>query len=168
MKNKKSTILGTILFYGVILVIWQTIYILGTQVFKIWKTYSFPNIKDIVIRFGELISDGSIQRAIIYSLGRGIIGYLLACVIGCFFGMLILRYKTLGKYLKPLLMGIQTLPSVCWVPFAILWFGLGNDAIVFVVVMGSALGIALSVESSIRNIKPLYLIGSRNYGSKRI
>ncbi|MFQ9515132.1 MAG: ABC transporter permease [Eubacterium sp.] len=166
MKNKKSTVLGTVLFYAGVLIIWQIIYSLGTQVFEIWKSYSFPNIKSILIRFGELVSDGSIQLAIAYSVGRGIIGYLIACVLGCFLGMVILEYKTLGKYLKPLLMGIQTLPSICWVPFAILWFGLGNDAIIFVVVMGSALSIALSVESSIRNIDPLYLSVAGIMGAK--
>ena len=168
MKKNKSSVLGTILFYGSLLVIWQVIYVLGTQVFEIWKSYSFPNIKSILIRFGELVSDGSLQMAVIFSVGRGIIGYLIACVLGCFIGMMILEYETLRKYLKPLLMGIQTLPSICWVPFAILWFGLGNDSIIFVVVMGSMLSIALSVESSIRNIDPLYLSVAHIMGAKGI
>lgn len=168
MKNKKSTVFGTILFYVSILVIWQVIYVLGTQVFEIWKSYSFPNVKSIIERLGELLSDGSIQMAIAASVGRGIVGYLLACLLGCFIGMLILEYETLRKYLKPLLMGIQTLPSICWVPFAILWFGLGNDSIIFVVVMGSALSIALSVESSIRNIDPLYMSVAQIMGAKGI
>lgn len=167
-KKNKSNILGTILFYAVVLVIWQLVYYLGTQVFELWKPYAFPNIKEIIICLGELIANGSIQNAIIASLGRGVFGYLLACIFGCVMGGLLIKYKVLRTYLKPMLMGIQTLPSVCWVPFAILWFGLGDDAIIFVVVMGSAFSIALSVESSIRNIDPLYMAVAGIMGAKGI
>lgn len=165
-KNKKTSILGMICFYGGLLLIWQIVFVLGTQVFEFWKPYAFPNIKDIFVRLGELLANGSIQMAVASSLGRGIVGYLLACVIGCLIGMLIIRHESLGKYLKPMLMGVQTLPSICWVPFAILWFGLGDDAIIFVVVMGSCLSIALSVESSIRNIDPLYMAVAGIMGAK--
>lgn len=168
MKNKKRTILGTIIFYVGLLAIWQIVYVLGTQVLEVWKEYSFPNIKGIVIRFGELISDGSIQMAVVSSIARGLFGYLLACVLGCLVGMLMIKSETIRKYLKPLIMGIQTLPSICWVPFAILWFGLGNDAIIFVVVMGSSLSIALSVESAIRNIEPIYMAVASIMGAKGI
>lgn len=166
MKNKKKKILGTIIFYVALIAVWQLVYILGTQVFEIWKEYSFPNIKDIGIRFVELVTDGSLQMAIISSMGRGLFGYLLACVIGSVVGLIMIKSESFRRYLKPLIMGVQTLPSVCWVPFAILWFGLGNDAIIFVVVMGSALSIALSVESSIRNIEPLYMAVASIMGAK--
>ena len=168
MKNKKRKIIGTIIFYIALIVIWQIVYILGTQVFDIWKEYSFPNVKGILVRFGELISDGSLQKAILYSVGRGLFGYVLACVIGCVIGLIMIKSENFRRYLRPLITGIQTLPSVCWVPFAILWFGLGNDAIIFVVVMGSALSIALSVESSIRNIEPLYISAASIMGAKGV
>lgn len=166
MKTNKIKILGIIIFYVVLIAIWQIVYILGTQVFDVWKEYSFPNVKGIIIRFGELVVDGSIQAAILSSVGRGVFGYILACIIGCLIGFIMIKCESFRKYLRPLITGIQTLPSVCWVPFAILWFGLGNDAIIFVVVMGSALSIALSVESSIRNIEPLYLAAASIMGAK--
>lgn len=165
MKSNKK-FFGTIVFYVALLAVWQIVYLLGTQVFGAWKEYSFPNIKRIIVRFGELLSDGSIQMAVVSSLSRGIIGYLLACVIGCLIGALMIRSELVRTYLKPLITGIQTLPSVCWVPFAILWFGLGNDAIIFVVIMGSTLSIALSVESSIRNIEPIYMSVASIMGAK--
>lgn len=167
-RNNFKSVIGTIVFYIGVLVLWQIVYVLGTQVFKVWKTYSFPNVKGIVERFVDLVSDGSLQNAVISSLGRGIFGYLMACVIGCLLGTLLIKFAELRKYLKPLLMGIQTLPSVCWVPFAILWFGLGDDAIIFVVIMGSAFSVALSVESSIRNIEPLYMSVAGIMGAKGI
>lgn len=167
-KKQKQTFLGTILFYAGVLFIWQAAFLLGTEVFGVWKHYSFPNIKDIAIKFWDMISDGSILTALFASLGRGIVGYLISCAIGCIIGALIIRYQRLNTYLKPMLMGIQTLPSICWVPFAILWFGLGNDAIIFVIVMGSSLSIALSVDSSIRGIDKIYVAAARTMGASGV
>ena len=81
-------------------------------------------------------------------------------------GALIIRFSYLERNLKPLILGIQTLPSICWVPFAILWFGLTESAIVFVIVMGSAFGIALSIESGIKNIPPIYIKAAQTMGVK--
>ncbi len=87
---------------------------------------------------------------------RGIAGYAVAVVLGIVLGLLINHFKYLQKNLKPLVLGVQTLPSVCWVPFSILWFGLSTQAILFVVVMGSAFSIAISVDNAIKNVQPIY------------
>lgn len=62
-------------------------------------------------------------------------------------------------------MGIQTLPSICWVPFSILWFGLTQTAIIFVVIMGSAFSMAIAVDNAILNVPPIYKSSPHN-GSK--
>ncbi len=81
---------------------------------------------------------------------------MIAVIIGVILGLLINRSRYLQKNLKPLVLGIQTLPSVCWVPFSILWFGLSTQAILFVVVMGAAFSIAISVDNAIKNVQPIY------------
>lgn len=81
--------------------------------------------------------------------------------------MLITYVKYLNRNLKPLLMGIQTLPSICWVPFAILWFGLAEKAIIFVVVMGSVFSVSLAIENSIRNIPVIYTKVAKTMGAGR-
>lgn len=166
--EKKQTILGTVLFFCGLLVLWQIVYWLGTEVLEVWESYTFPNIAGIIERFIELWKDGTIIESIGYSLGRGVIGYVISCIIGCIIGALILNIQFLNVYLKPILMGIQTLPSICWVPFAILWFGLGESSILFVIIMGSTLSIALSVESSVRNVEKIYVQAARTMGAKGI
>jgi NitT/TauT family transport system permease protein len=54
-------------------------------------------------------------------------------------------------------MGFQGLPSVCWLPLSLLWFGLSDAAIIFVVVMGSVLSIAIGTEDAVSGINPLLL-----------
>ena len=155
---------GYLLFYALLIVLWQLIYMLGVSA-SWWKGYAFPHPLGVWESLLSLSRDWNLLRAILYSLGRGIGGFLIACVIGALLGLGLLKIRLLNRYLKPLVMGIQTLPSICWVPFAILWFGLNQQAILFVVVMGSAFGIALAVESGMRNIDPIYVKAARTMGA---
>ena len=66
-----------------------------------------------------------------------------------------------------MLLGLQTLPSVCWVPFSILWFGLSTKAILFVVVMGATFSISISVDNAIKNVPPIYLKAALTMGAKK-
>ena len=95
---------------------------------------------------------------------RVLAGFAISIVIGIILGILIIQSEYLARNLKPLILGIQTLPSICWVPFAILWFGLGESAIIFVVVMGSAFSIAIAVESGVKNVPPIYIRAARTMG----
>lgn len=170
VKKKNSTvkkITGTVIFYVFLLVIWQLVFWLGTEVLDLWKEYSFPNPLGVVKSFKELLAGGTLLIGLGYSLGRGIIGFVISVILGTVFGVLLVVCPKVKDYLKPFLMGVQTLPSVCWVPFAILWFGLDEDAIIFVIVMGSTFSIALAVESAIKNVNPLLIKAARTMGAKR-
>jgi NitT/TauT family transport system permease protein len=94
------------------------------------------------------------------------IGYLLSIVIGSAIGMIMVRFRFIGENVSALLLGLQTLPSICWLPFAILWYGLNESAIIFIVAIGSLFAVALSIESGIRNINPLYIRSARTMGAR--
>lgn len=97
---------------------------------------------------------------------RILIGYSTSVLIGSFIGILIVKFKYLDDNLSPLILGLQTLPSICWLPFAILWFGLGESAITFVIAIGSTFAIAMSIESGIKNVNPLFIRAGRTMGAK--
>lgn len=159
--------MGMIVFLLVLVVVWQGFYWLGVEVLEIYKAYSVPSPFGVAGRFVELCSNGTLLEAVVNSLLRGVTGYLVAVVIGVILGLLINQFQYLQKNLKPLVLGIQTLPSVCWVPFSILWFGLSTQAILFVVVMGSAFGIAISVDNAIKNIVPIYKKAALTMGANK-
>ena len=114
-----------------------------------------------------MCSDGTLLEATGNSLLRGIAGFAIAVVIGVVLGLLIYQFKYLQKNLKPIILGIQTLPSVCWVPFSILWFGLTTQAILFVVIMGSTFSIAIAVDNAIKNILPIYTKAALTMGADK-
>src|SRR5207253_1323995 len=70
----------------------------------------------------------------------------------------------LRRGLRPLVVGLQALPSICWLPLALLWFGLTDAALIFVVTMGSVMAVAISTEDALLGIDPLLLKVSRTHG----
>lgn len=159
--------MGMILFLAILVVLWQGFYWLSVEVFELCKAYSVPSPMGVAERFVELCGDGTLFTATGNSLLRGIGGYVIAIVIGIVLGLLMNHFGYLQKNLKPLVLGVQTLPSVCWVPFSILWFGLSTEAILFVVVMGSAFSIAISVDNAIKNVLPIYSRAALTMGASK-
>ena len=157
--------MSIMVFLILLIVLWQGVYWLGVDILSIWKFYSVPSPIGVAERFVGLIQDGTLGAATLNSLLRGISGYAVAVVIGVILGLLIYHFDYLQKNLKPIVLGVQTLPSVCWVPFSILWFGLSTQAILFVVVMGSTFSIAISVDNAIKNIQPIYIRAARTMGA---
>ncbi|MDP9174196.1 MAG: ABC transporter permease subunit [Planctomycetota bacterium] len=87
---------------------------------------------------------------------RLIAGFIVSLLLGTFLGTTMWRWQMLDDFLGPVFLGVQTLPSVCWVPLSVLVFGFDERAILFVLVMGSAFGIAISMRDGLRTIPPLY------------
>ncbi|MCL5290966.1 MAG: ABC transporter permease [Actinobacteria bacterium] len=112
--------------------------------------------------------DGSFPLAILTSMRRIAEGYGLSLIIGIPLGMLLGRVKILKETVGSIVLGLQALPSICWLPLAVLWFGLSERAIAFVVVMGALLSITIATEDGVRNTPPLLLRAARTLGSNGI
>lgn len=157
-------IIGSILFAVGLIVLWQLLYVAATDWFDWAKPYAVPHPLGVWRSLCSLTMNGTLASAVANSMQRVLIGFGISIVIGIIFGILIIQSEYLARNLKPLILGIQTLPSICWVPFAILWFGLGESAIIFVVVMGAAFSIAIAVENGIKNVPPIYIRAAKTMG----
>lgn len=124
---------------------------------ELWPRYLFPAPADVAASLWRMLVDGRLATATLASVGRLFWGYTLAVAIGLPVGIGIARFKVLSKLMKPLVVSLQALPSICWLPLAILWFGLSETAIIFVVVMGSVLSVAISTEDGVNSIQPQLL-----------
>ena len=102
------------------------------------------------------------------SLVRLAVGFCVSIVFGCALGLAMWRLSWLDEFLGPLFLGLQTLPSVCWAPLAILTFGIGESAILFVLVMGSFFAIAISLRDGLRQIPPIYRRAGHMLGARRL
>lgn len=99
---------------------------------------------------------GPLVEALGVSAVRLAVGFAFSILLGVVLGLLMWRWKPLDDFLGPLFLGMQTLPSVCWVPLAVLLFGLKEKGILFVVVMGSFFAIAIALRDGLKTIPPLY------------
>ena len=160
-KIKFDEFANTVLFLAVFIGIWQLAYLSG-----IWPKVSLPSPLMVVESFYELILDNTLLISIGVTLYRLLIGFTASIVIGVGVGLAMVRFAGFGKTMSSFAVGLQSFPSVAWVPFAILLIGLNDIGILFVVIMSSVFSVMMSAYSGIRNIPPIYLKAARNMGAK--
>src|SRR6266542_2944324 len=107
-----------------------------------WPSYLLPGPGQVVRALAHSFADGEMVYDIGRSLYRLFVGYALSTAVGITLGVMLARVGWLRAALGPLVVGLQALPSICWLPLALLWFGLSEKAILFVVGMGSLLSIS--------------------------
>ena len=112
------------------------------------------------------IADGTLVRAVVTSVLRLAIGYGLALVLGVLLGVALARSKATKQLIGPVVLGLGSVPSICWLPLAILWFGLSEMAIQVVVVLGAMLPIAVATEGAVRHVPPQIVRAARTMGAK--
>ena len=151
----------TILFYILLLALWQLIFKLA-----IWPDFLFPSPKSVVDTFRLGLADGSLLIGISTSMLRVAKGYLIAFSIGLPIGVLIARINIVKNTVGTLISGLQPLPSICWLPLAVLWIGLNEKAIIFIVLIGATFSIATATEAGVRNVPPIFIRAARTMGTK--
>jgi NitT/TauT family transport system permease protein len=131
------------------LAVWEGLARLG-----LWSPHLFPGPVTVAKSLYGLMADGRLGAAVLRSMGRLGRAYLISVGIGLPLGLANARLSFFRNAVKPVVMGLQALPSICWLPLALLWFGLNDSAILFVVVMGSVLSIAIATEDGVNGIDP--------------
>lgn len=144
------------------LAIWEVVYLAG------WKSLIFPAPATTLSDLGTQLSGGQLWQAIETTLGRALGGFAIALVIGTVIGSLVSRIGALRKAFGSLLTGLQTMPSVAWIPFAIILFGSSTSTILFVVVMASAPSIANALIAGVDYTPPLLVKAGRLMGLRRL
>lgn len=128
--------------------------------------YIMPPPSGVAEYIWSAVADNSLPAAIWVTLKRLLQGYAIGLVIGIPLGMLCARLNVFRDTIGTLSLGLQALPSVCWAPLAIIWFGLTEQAMLFVVVMGTVWSLILATQHGVNNIPPIYTRAARTMGSK--
>jgi NitT/TauT family transport system permease protein len=149
------------LFIAAFIGIWQLVYILG-----IWPQVSMPSPAMVAESFAGLLQDFTLIKSIGMTMYRLVIAFTISIIIGIAVGLVMVKIPGFGKTMSSFAVGLQSFPSIAWVPFAILLIGLNDFAIFFVVIMSSVFSVMMSTYSGIRNIPPLYIQASRNMGAR--
>src|SRR4051794_13982729 len=148
------------LFFAVLLLIWEALFRA-----KIWSPVLLPSPRQVAVYLQGAAVDGTLLKATIVTMRRLLIGYIIGLVLGLPLGLLTARWKVWQDTVGTLALGLQTLPSVCWVPLALLWFGQTEAAMLFVVVMGTVWSVVIATETGVRNVPPIFARAAKTMGS---
>lgn len=143
------SVLPPVIFLVALIVAWQ-LYVVIAQP----RPDLAPGPVDVMNALGTAWNSGSLQTAVMTSLERGVVGFLIAIAIGTPLGLLLAEVSWLRRAVGPLISGLQVLPSVAWVPAAILWFGLSDATVYFVVLMGATPSIVNGLISGVDQVPP--------------
>ena len=146
---------------AIALALWQLV------VWTKWKPdYVLPGPDKVFPELRDQLADGTILSALQLTMERAAKGYALALVIGVVVGTLVASNKVLRTAFGSFITGLQTMPSVAWVPLALLLFKISEGAVMFVVILGAAPSIANGLISGIDHIPPLQLRAGRAMGAR--
>jgi NitT/TauT family transport system permease protein len=147
-----------LLAIALVLVIWQLVHLSG------WKKLVLKGPGTVLPDLWQMLQHAQIWLAIGVTLRQALTGYLVALVIGSVIGLLVARIPPLRAAFGSIISALQTMPSVVWVPFAIVLFGLDTSAILFVMIMGGAPCIANGLITGVDYTPPLLLRAGRTMG----
>lgn len=147
-------------FFALLAVAWELLVRTG-----VWNQVFVPSPIDVA-RYLINFQENSLLQAGWVTVKRLLLGYAVGLAIGLPLGLLNARFKFSEDTVGLLALGMQTLPSVCWAPLALLWFGQTETAMFFIVIMGSIWSILLATDSGVRNAPPIYVRAARTMGSK--
>jgi NitT/TauT family transport system permease protein len=157
--NFSGPLIAMALFIGV----WQIVFQL-----RFVEEYILPSPNQVYQALVNQYQQGILLTAGWNSLSRGVQGFVLAIIIAIPIGLLLGLSKTARVVLKPITTGLQQLPSVAWVPAAIIWFGLSNATIYAVILLGAIPSIANGLASGIEQIPSQYLKVGRVLGATKV
>lgn len=153
--------LVVIVFFGALLLVWQVATSSGR-----WSAVLLPPPRAVAEYLWEALRDGTLLEATRVTMQRLLLGYFVGIAIGLPLGLLTSTSDYFHDTIGALALGMQTLPSVCWVPLALLWFGQTEIAMLFVVVMGTVWSVVLATDTGARTIPPIYARAARTMGSE--
>ena len=156
-------LLTALFFFAALLAAWQIVVLS-----KVWSPVLVPSPASVGRYLWGALRDGTLEGSVLVTMKRLGLGYLIGLAVGVPLGMITAQFRPVRDTLGVLALGLQGLPSVCWVPLALLWFGQSEGAMLFVVVMGTLWSVILATESGVRNVNPIYVRAARTMGSRRL
>jgi NitT/TauT family transport system permease protein len=150
-------------FFVALVLLWQWVF---NQ--KIWSPVLVPSPLQVANYLKSAIEDGTLARSTFITMRRLLTGYFAGVIGGLPLGLLTARWTLFRDTIGTTALGLQTLPSVCWVPLALLWFGQTEAAMLFVVVMGTLWSVVIATETGVRHVPPIFRRAALTMGSKHL
>ena len=144
---------------AVTILLWQILCTLGG-----WNEALFPSPLRTLAGLGELIVSGVLVYDIAASLLRFAVGYLSSVLIALVLGLVLGWYSRVWAYLSPIAQVLRPVSPVAWLPFIVLFFGIGEAPAIAIIFLAAFFPVLLSTVAAVQKIEPVYLRVAQNFG----
>jgi NitT/TauT family transport system permease protein len=134
--------------------------------FNIFPSYALPSPEDVLKSFREEIIAGRLINDIIASLWRVAVGFFLSAGLAIPVGLWLGQNAASRRAFLPTLNFFRFLSPLAWIPFAILWFHIGDKPAIFLIFMASFFPLVLAIMSAVANIPNIYFRVAHDYNYK--
>jgi NitT/TauT family transport system permease protein len=132
----------------------------------------FPSPYKVLLAFGELFTKGlrgSSSNAILLvhlrdSLVRFLTGYLLSVILGVVLGLILGWFPHVFAYVNPVIQLLRPIAPVAWLPFFVLWIGIGDAPAIAIIFIAGFFPVLLSTVTAVRNVDPVFFKVAKNFG----
>lgn len=155
-KEKKQAIFEGIISILIFIGIWKLASATGIfgRVSVRSSSLLLPPPEKVLVSVVDMFASGYLEKHILVSFIRVVKGFLLAVVIGVPMGILMGSNRHAKNLLNNLFRLFSPIPGVAWIPLAILWFGLGDKAAIFIITMGSFSPIIVNTMQGVDDVDP--------------
>src|ERR1700722_9070832 len=158
----KGTILSALVLAAAVFLWWV---VCKTRLFP---AYALPSPGQVLGSFKEELTAGRLLNDIVASLWRVFVGYYLAGILAIPLGLWLGRHAVVRKAFLPALNFFRFLSPLAWIPFAILWFHIGDKPAIFLIFMATFFPLALATMAAVATIPSIYFRVAQDYNYKGI
>ncbi|TBL78363.1 ABC transporter permease [Paenibacillus thalictri] len=142
-----------------LLIAWEA----GYRIFD-WG-WKFPSVFQVLQAFYDGFVHGKLLEATFESVRRLLTSFVISIAVGVTLGFLFARYRIVDDTIGFLVVALQTIPSIAWLPFSIIWFGMNDFSVIFITTLGATWTMAMSSRTGIKNIPTLYIKAAQTMGT---
>ncbi|HEX3029474.1 MAG TPA: ABC transporter permease [Clostridia bacterium] len=152
-------ILNIIISFIALISIWQLAVSLGN-----WNVSLFPSPLSVIQCFKELIESGALAAGIKDSLYRFAAGYCMAALSGIILGLFLGWFRKFWSFVNPVVQLIRPISPIAWLPFVVLWFGIGDLPAMVIIFIAAFFPILLTTISAVGKVDQTYIKVAKNFG----
>lgn len=145
--------------FTVLIAVWETAVILGN-----WNRALFPAPADAAKGFIELVGSGTLLASIKDSMFRFVVGYFIAAILGVSLGLVLGWFRNAWSFVNPVVQLLRPISPIAWLPFVVLWFGIGDLPAIVIIFIAAFYPILLSTVSAVSRVDPTYIKVAKNFG----
>lgn len=146
-----------------LIIVWQLVIVFGE-----YPEFLMPSPRRVLMALGELFTDGRLFGHVWISFWRFLVGYIAACVTAAVLGIIFGWFRPLWRLMEPIVLLLKPISPIAWLPFIMLWFGIGNVPAIFTIALAGFFPMLLATVTAINNVSESYMHVAANFGLTKL